>query len=272
MKMKTFYATAALATTVCMAAACGDDQTGEAASQGVGAPSHPSCAPAKIAIVLDKSKSAGRMRTPSVSLDDVEPLIELIATCGGELAVGVIHDKITDPFVRLRLDAQPQKPAESQARNLLRRRDEQDEIDRAFAEEFARWEDETTSRVSVFGERVTALVDHPADANWSPVWDSVARGDLFLAERESGLTSSATRVLLLASDAVDDARGVPAQRRTPIQTLKSGAAVLIVNGAGSAGSLGALDPELFESFDSAIRYIDDLVSVPPTTTHKGSEQ
>jgi hypothetical protein len=228
--------------------------------------------PVKIALVLDKSKSSPGMRTPTVSLDDVESLIDIVATCGGELAVGVIHDRITDPFVRMRLDAHPQKPADSQARNVLRRRDEQDEIDRAYAEDLAHWEDEATSRIGAFGNRVAALIDHPADANWSPVWDSVARGDLFLSERESGRHANASRVLILVSDAVDDVRGVPAQRRTPLQALKSGARVLIVNGAGSAGSLGVLEPESFESFDAAARYVDDIVSVPPTTTDNANEQ
>ena len=52
-------------------------------------------------------------------LDDVESIIDIVATCGGELAVGVIHDRISDPFVRLRLDARPQKPSDSKARNVI---------------------------------------------------------------------------------------------------------------------------------------------------------
>lgn len=261
MSMNTLATVTAIATACCVAAACGDTaRTAPAgtASTAVGV----ACEPVKIALIADKSKSAPGMRTPDVTSEDVDSLLEVVAACGGELAVGVIHDRMTDPFVRVRLAAVPQKAADSQAANKLKRRSEQRIIDRDYDDTVARWEEATTPRVEAFRERVGSLIGHAADANWSPVWDAVARGDLFLAERESGTTTDARRVLLLVSDAVDDVRGAVAQRRAPLQTLKSGATVLIVNGAGTAGSLAGLKPESFEAFDAAVRFVEQLTVAP----------
>jgi hypothetical protein len=261
MTLTTLATATMIATAACMTTACGHP-VGAAATEGRTVTPATTCAPVKVALIADKSKSAPGMRTPPVSLDDLESVIDIVATCGGELAVGVIHDRITDPFVRLRLDARPQKPADSQAHNVLRQRRQQAAIERTHTADIQMWEDDAVSRIAAFGERVAPLIEHAADANWSPVWDSVARGDLFLSERESGQAADARRVLILVSDAVDDVRGASTQRRAPLQKLKSGATVLIVNGAGSAGSLAALKPESFESFDAAARYVEQLAETP----------
>lgn len=261
MTTKALASATLLATAVCMTTACVSPAGARAKDDAVVAP-EARCAPVKVVLIADKSKSAPGMRTPTVSLDDIESIIDIIATCGGELAVGVIHDRITDPFVRLRLDARPQKQADSQARNVLRQRRQQAALERAHAADLQAWEDEAVSRIETFGELARPLIERPADANWSPVWDSVARGDLFLSERERGPAADAHRLLILCSDSADDVRGAAAQRRTPMQSLKSGATILIVNGAGSAGSLAALSPELFESFDAAVRYVRQLAETP----------
>lgn len=266
MTLTTLATVTMIATAACMTTGCGDP-VGAAATEGRSATPALTCAPVKVALIADKSQSAPGTRTPEVTLDDVESLIEVVASCGGELAFGVIHDRITDPFVRLRLDARPQKPSDSIARNVIRQRREQAAIEGAHANDLKHWEDEATLRIERFGAQLMRLVDHPADAKWSPVWDSVARGDLFLAERELDPAADARRVLMMVSDAVDDMRGVPAQRRAPLKALKSGATLLIVNGAGTAGSLAALEPEAFESFAAAVRYIAQLAESPrPTKT------
>jgi hypothetical protein len=264
MTLKMLGTATMIATAACMASAC-IERASTTDGETTIVSSSTECRPVKIALIADKSKSAPGTRTPTLTLDDVESLIQVLASCGGELAVGVIHDRITDPFVRLRLDAQPKRPADSQARNVLRQRREQAAIERAHTEALQLWEDEADSRVEAFSERVVPLVDHPVDADWSPVWDGVVRGDLFLAEREHVPVSDARRVLILVSDAIDDVRGAPAQRRPPLRTLRSDAALLIVNGAGSGGSLTALAPELFESFDAARRYVERLAATPRQT-------
>jgi hypothetical protein len=103
---------------------------------------------------------------------------------------------------------------------------------------------------------VTALLDRPAEAARSPVWDAVARADWFLAEPEAPPTPGARRALVLVSDGIDDVRGRPGLRREPLRTLRSGATVLIVNGGATVGSLAALAPLPFESFDAAVRYLE----------------
>jgi hypothetical protein len=250
--------------TACIAAACSDQVRADALATDSVSPI--ACLPLKVAVIPDKSKSSPGMRTPEVAVDALEPLVNLIASCGGELGVSVIHDEIVTPFVRLRLDPPPQEPASSRARNVLRRRREQAQIDEAFREDFERWEADAVWRIEVFAEGVTPLLDHPADADWSPVWDAVTRADLFLGEAEAGPVHSARRVLLLVSDGIDDVRGRPTLRRTPLRTLKSGATVLIVNGAGTVGSLSALDPLPFESFEAALRHLEDFGTATPSAT------
>jgi hypothetical protein len=264
MTLKTLAVAIVIVAAACIAAACGDTAHASAA-EAPSTESRPVCAPVKVALIVDKSKSAPGTRTPALSIDEVDSLVEVVASCGGELAFGVIHDRITDPFVRLRLDARPQKPADSTAHNVILRRREQSALTRSYAENLKRWEDNATAKVGAFGQRVKPLLEHAADANWSPVWDSVARGDLFLAERESGPDEDARRVLILVSDAVDDVRGAPAQRRAALQSLKSGATLLIVNGAGSAGSLAGLKPVSFESFEPAVRYVEQLTETAHAT-------
>lgn len=261
MNPKTLATTVFVAAAACFSSACGAQQ-GSAAAEVTASEVVAACSPMKIALVLDKSKSAPGMRTPTITLEDINGLVSVVASCGGELAVGVIHDRITTPFVRLRLEATPVKPQASSAHNALTKRKEQAVINRTYNAKYQMWEQEAAARLATFSEQIAPIVARQADANWSPVWDAVARGDLFLAERERGANVAAHRVLLIVGDAVDDVNRNSSQYRVPLQDLRSGASILIVNGAGTVGSLAALSPEPVESFDAAIRAVEDIAATP----------
>lgn len=259
MNPKTLATTVFVATAACFSSACGAQQ-GSAAAQVTASEVVAACSPMKIALVLDKSKSAPGMRTPTITLEDIDGLVNVVATCGGELAVGVIHDQITTPFVRLRLEATPVKPQGSSAHNALTKRKEQAVINRTYNAKYEEWQRVAAARIAKFNEQIAPIVEREADANWSPVWDAVARGDLFLAERERGANVAAHRVLLIVGDATDDVKRHSSQYRAPLQALKGAASTLIVNGAGTVGSLAALGPEVVESFDAAIRAVEDIAA------------
>src|SRR5439155_21863187 len=130
--------------------ACGGQIHAEAGSDQTKTIDQPGCAPAKIALIIDKSKSAPNTRTPDVRLDDLDPLIDLLATCGGELAVGSIHDRLTEPFARLRFEPAPQGSENAKSRNRLRRRREEARLRRAYEERLARWESDMAPRIQAF--------------------------------------------------------------------------------------------------------------------------
>lgn len=233
-------------------AACGRPVEAQGGSADIGQVAF-ACAPLKVSVIVDKSKSAPSTQTPQPRIEDLQPLLDLLATCGGELALGAIHDRRIDPFLRLRLDPVPQGPEQSRARNRLRQRHEQPRLNRLHEEQLEEWQEAMTARVEAFDSHAEELLAPAPDANRSPVWDAVRRADLFLGEAETGWGLRARRVLLLVSDGIDDVNG----RRS---SMKSGASVLMINGAGQVGSLVSLAPQRFESFDAALRYVETLVA------------
>ena len=211
--------------------------------------------PVRVAVIQDKTLSTGETRTPQLKLEDMDPLVELLGQTGGELAVGVIHDRSNLTFARLRIDAAPVEPvAPVEADNPLERR-KQHAAFRKQKEKFTAdeqdWQDRMQTRIGGFQDAVDPILAMAADAKRSPVWDAVKRADLFLSESESDVNMEAHRYALLITDGLDDvgARSVP---------VHSGTRILIVNGAGQLGALAVLKPQRFESIEAAIRYIVGL--------------
>ena len=209
----------------------------------------------RVAVIQDKTLSAGETRTPQLTLEDVDPLVELLGQTGGEVAVSVIHDRSNLNFARLRIDAGPEEPvAPIQADNPLERRNQRTAY-RKQKEEFARqqqaWQDDMQSRIGEFQKLMDPMLAMAPDAKHSPVWDAVKRADLFLYESDSDGNADPHHYAVLITDGIDDvgARPVP---------VHSGARVLIVNGAAQLGSLAVLKPQRFESIGAAIHYIVSL--------------
>src|ERR1700755_2187927 len=72
----------------------GCDTRKEAGPQYKGVAAHaPACAaPVKIALLGDKTSSIELARTPQIRAEDLNPLVDLISRCGGEVALGFVTD------------------------------------------------------------------------------------------------------------------------------------------------------------------------------------
>jgi hypothetical protein len=229
----------------------------EAAARQIAAAAQakPARSPLRIAVIQDKSLSTGETRTPQLKLEDLDALLELLGLTGGELAVGVIHDRSNLAFARLRVDAGPEEPAAVvESDNPFERRNQraaQRKLKEKFEQREQAWREEMQTRIGGFQGAVDPMLSMAADAKHSPVWDAVKRADLFLCESESDGNPEPHRYAVFITDGVDDvgARPVPIHSRTRI---------LMVNGAGQLGALAVLKPQRFESIEAAVRYIVGL--------------
>ena len=211
--------------------------------------------PLRIAFIQDKSLSTGETRTPQLKLEDLDSLLELMGATGGELAVGIIHDRSNLGFARLRIDAGPEEPAGVvEADNPFERRNQraaQRKQKDKFEVQEQTWREEMQTRIGEFQSAAEPVLSMAADAKHSPVWDAVKRADLFLSESESDGSPEPHRYAVFITDGIDDvgARPVPIHTRTRI---------LMVNGAAQLGALAVLKPQRFESIEAAVRYIVGL--------------
>jgi len=227
----------------------------EPAQVSAAAQTKPTRSPLRIALIQDKSLSTGETRTPQLKVEDLDPLLELLGLMGGELAVGIIHDRSNLAFARLRIDAGPEEPAAVvESDNPFERRDQraaQRKLKEKFEEREQSWREDMQTRIGEFQGAVDPMLSMAADANHSPVWDAVKRADLFLSESDSDGNTEPRRYAVLITDGIDDvgARPVPINSRTRI---------LVVNGAGQLGALAVLKPQRFESIAAAVRYIVGL--------------
>jgi len=208
----------------------------------------------RIALIQDKSLSTGETRTPELTLDNMEPLVELLGQTGGELAVGTIDNRSNRCMVRLHIDAGPDEPlAPPAADNSLERWQQQNELRKrkaAFEQQQQAWQGAMQERIAVFQTAVEPILSAPANAQHSPVWDAVRRADLFLSEPQ-GAASEPHRYVVLITDGMDDVGAQP----VPVHT---GTRILMVNGSGQLGSLAVLRPQRYESIEAAISQIAAL--------------
>ena len=206
----------------------------------------------RIAVIQDKTLSTGTTRTPQLALKELEPIIQAMSIKGGELAVGVIHDRSNLSFARLRIDAMPIEPVvPPKAENPLERRKQRAAMatqTEEFKAQRQAWENETEVRIGTFRTAVEPMLSMRPEAKHSPVWDAVRRADLFLSETESRNGATPDRYCFLITDGIDDVGALPVP-------VNSGARVLLVNGSGEMGSLGVLKPAFFESITAAFRQI-----------------
>jgi len=221
-----------------------------------------SCAaPLEVAMMQDKSKSSQEYRTPQLSVANLEPIIKQLRTCGGELAVGLIRAESNRSLARLyvpqpELPPLPPKPSREEAENafaydqaMMEYRKEHKKAKAARKRARARHEREVNERLKAFKAELGELLETAPNAKHTDVWGGIRRAEFFLAEPDAGYDAAPRKAMIVISDARDNA-GKP-----PVEIpLRSGAQVLLVNGAPSLGSLKKVDPARFESIAGAVRY------------------
>lgn len=214
-------------------------------------------APLRVALVQDMTGSSEENMTPLLSHDQLRSLIALCRTDGGELTVGVIKENSNHVFARLTIERPPAPPVKAvpTGGNAIALQAARQKAEKAYAAEkagftlrVAAWEDIIDRREADFLARVQQLLARLPDARRSDVHDAVRRADRFLAEDDAIFGAPSHRYLVAVSDCIDNVR-------KPAPQLTSGATFIVVNGAGSLGTLGELHPHQFESIDAAVRFI-----------------
>lgn len=212
-------------------------------------------APIRILVLQDKTGSAGQTLTPQLDERDLASLVDKVQSRGGELAIGILREQSNRPFTRLTVlpPPLPPTPPSNRVNPLLFKRAQIEfrGAERQFNNELQDWADETNTRIKRFTSEVQVPLGVPADARSSDIFQGLVRGDLFLSEPEVAFGGRSKRYLILISDAVETTHP---DEKAP--DLRSGARIVLINGAASLGSIASLNPIRFESFRAALDWLD----------------
>lgn len=209
--------------------------------------------PPRIRIVLlsDETRSSETYLTPILTEAAIRRVIGLVATVGGEIALGVIDDRIR-PLLRLQIDRPPAEPIKPDLGKLnpfdryARHRRYENEL-RQYQAAFARWQRDLDERTSEFVEAVKPLIEEPRDGRVSKVTGALSLGSRFLSE--ASLDGPERDFAVVVSDCLDsDTRQEPAD-------LFQNAEVVVVTPTGQAGILTRLQPTCVGTVDAALRYV-----------------
>ena len=217
-----------------------------------------------VALLLDKSRSAPVSLVSQLSVKDLDPLIELLHGCGGELAVGAIRDRAATPMVRLYIETPLDPPVRERVPeigNPMILAEQRARAERLYKERLAayeplsrRWAAVTDLAVEEFRDGVQAVIEEPTTSPSTNIWAALRQADLFLNESRDGRGETASKrmptrhVLVALTDGIHTAAG-------PAYRLESKAELYIVNSAGEAGVFAAMNPKRFESFSATLRAI-----------------
>ena len=251
-------------------AAC--STTGAAPPAVDAAPTRVSCeAFPVVALLLDKSRSAPVSLVSQLRVADLDPMVELLRGCGGELAVGAIRDRAAAPMVRLYVDTPPHPPVREQVAeigNPMILAEQRARAERAYMERLAayepvsrRWATATERAIEEFRDVVKAVIEEPTTSPSTNIWAALRQADLFLSEPRDDRADNGTkpiptrRVLVALTDGIHTASG-------PIYHLQSKTELFIVNSAGEAGVFAGMKAKRFESFSATLRAIGTAAASP----------
>jgi hypothetical protein len=222
-----------------------------------------------VALLLDKSRSAPVSLVSQLSVSNLDPLIELLRGCGGELAVGAIRDRAATPMVRLYIETPLDPPVRERVPeigNPMILAEQRARAERLYTERLAayeplsrRWAAVTDRAVEEFRDAVQAVIEEPTTSPSTNIWAALRQADLFLNESREGRGETASKqmptrhVLVALTDGIHTSAG-------PAYRLESKAELFIVNSAGEAGVFAAMNPKRFESFSATLRAIGTVPS------------
>jgi len=212
---------------------------------------HAPCVPLRAVALQDKSRSGLVNRTPQLDTAQLAGVVRYVATCGGEIGLGLINRRSNAPLVRLYVSEPPLAVTEPELIGTgFDRRDTRRAYQHAldvYNAERSVWEHQTESAVRQFTTEAHQILGLPADAPATDVWSAVGRARQFALE--PGYWHAAYRtVALIISDGQDNARAQPV-------SLPANLELLVVNGNPVAETLDRLNPMKFEAIDPAIRYM-----------------
>jgi hypothetical protein len=208
--------------------------------------------PIRVAVMLDQSRSATWTRTPQLGSGDLDAVIDLLRIRGGELALGLIRDRSNRGLVRLRVEppfAEPEKPrAKGNPFDLEKLRADHANDLAVYRKLQLGWQEQTQEKIAKFKTEIAPLLAQKADAGRTDIWGAVTRAELFLSESDAGWPRSTNRYAVFISDGQNTVKSAPV-------AIKSGAKIILVNGANSPGSFVGIKVNVFESVPAAFQFI-----------------
>jgi hypothetical protein len=198
----------------------------------------------------DKSGSVASGRITPLRERDLLTLIDSLRLTGGELAFGLIGDSTDRPLLRIRIPIPPARPVKAKVQNAFERAEQ----DALFQERIEKFEAESKQRNNDIDQRVAAFMSaarprlqERSVAKTSPINSALSRSELFLNEPATAWLRPPHRYIILNSDAIDTTKSA-------LVPIKSGAKLVLINGTGSLGILGAQNPLRFESVQAALDF------------------
>ncbi len=209
--------------------------------------------PIKVAVVVDKTLSTLDTGVPQLQLTDLDPLIDLLAARGGELAVGVIAPVGNEPLFRWYFTSPALKPVDSSRSetNLFR-------VGQARArheEAMSNYREKKAERLRYIADidrtmrqKLDTLLSLPPAAMLSDVAAVVQHVDECLSEPDTEWDIQPLKYALFCTDGLHTAG-----RAAPL-SMKSRARIVTVSD-GTLGILAPFKPIEFENPRAAVRFI-----------------
>ena len=212
----------------------------------------PCTAPARVAVLADKTGSAAHNRTPEIQPEELDPLYEQIVRCGGEIALGVLTDRSNRPLLRVRVAEPTPPPAATDPRQnpfdyARRHAEEVKTLSRLQKEDEERQAD-AGERIREFDQAAKPLLAASAKALCSDIFGGLRRANLFHGEPPSLWRRAPRQFTVLVSDAEANC-GAPNFEPLP------GVKLLMVNGAPGLGSLEGRELIRLERFEAGVEFI-----------------
>lgn len=258
------------------ALACRDDATGLPSSPTLHTASHTilaaspavpdashrppgqSTEPVLVCVLIDYSGSVPNHNIDLPEAHEFAPVIDLLEQVGGELAVGSIFDRPSDPFLRLRL-APPETPSAPPGGGDVFTRSKRRRAYEKALPEFRRREEERRARnqvlIDAFMPQLAAFLEREPTAPATDIWSGLRRCETFLLEPPVSWTGTEKTAPARYLVAVSDGRHtVTSSLYSP---LDRSIQVLAVSGVKGLGDLSQLDAvRWFESSAAAFYFIN----------------
>lgn len=207
----------------------------------------------RIAIVIDESTSMSSSGTAPVKAEELRPLIDTLANCGGALGVGFVREAPQPGMERIEFPQPPLLPAAPRMQV-----DEQgyEFDDRVAAFNQLRLDRENSVKgalekkkpdIDEFFRKMNDLLSRPA-AKGTDLNSALNAADLFLSEpmREPGWNAT----LIIVSDGIDT-------RHRPRRPFSSGARVIWVNTTSEDKVLPGYGARRVEALSAAVTDVID---------------
>lgn len=223
--------------------------------------------PVRIYVAIDRTASVSDSKIPSLKLDNLRPLLELVKNVGGEVRVAEVctsSDLRLNSFYMPEPPLAPQPPAampKSGTVNPLQLPKLQKQYDlqaQAYQQQLSSYDravalrqQEAQRNSTEFTTKISKILEQPPNCKASDVVGTIERGDLYLSEA-GNWRQPPRNIALLITDGLETARNNPKKVQ-----FASNPQVLLVSSGGRAGILQPLlgSNKPYESIEGAVRFI-----------------